>query len=109
MKYMQLNDEATVPEELSGKQMKEVEMTNEHLEQMNESEEITGGYIALPAQDFIRGNSDTDNAGENYESPPVRDENQFESSSNDSDYTIPVVDDITLLEQESLQILNLYV
>ena len=29
----------------------------------------------MPAQDFIRGNLDTDNAGESYESPPVRDEN----------------------------------
>ena len=89
---MQFNDEATVAEELSGKQREEVGMTNEHLEQMNESEEITGGYIAVPAQDFIRGNLDTDNAGENSESPPVRDENQFKSSSNDSNNTIPVLD-----------------
>ena len=88
--------------EKSGKEMKEEGMTNEHLEQINESEEITGGYIAMPAQDFIRGNSDTDNAGENYESP-VRDENQFESSSNDSDYTIPVVNRNDEAEQSLAQ------
>ena len=64
---IQLNDEAKVAEELSDKQMEEVGMRNECLEQMNESEEITGGYIAMPAQDFIRGNLDTDNTGENYE------------------------------------------
>ena len=87
-----MNDEATVAEELTDKQMEEVGLRNEDLEEMNESEEITHGYIAMPAQDFIRGNSDMDNAGENDESPAVRDDNALDSSSNNSDNAIPVLD-----------------
>ena len=48
--------------------------------------------MVTSAQDFIRGNSDMDNAGENDESPAVRDDNALDSSSNNRDNAIPVVD-----------------
>ena len=92
MKLVQLNDEATVAEELTDEQTEEVGLRNEDVEEMNESEDIKGGYIAMPAQDLIRGNSDTDNARENDESPAVRDDNALDSCSNDSNNAIPVVD-----------------